>query len=87
MPRKRRRSERETISLRLQGDVVARISRILRTYPHTIPRNLWIAEAIVERLAREENGFGERQNLSVEIDALQAPGGYPSRTSWTLETQ
>jgi len=52
----------------LQGDVVARISRILSTYPYKIPRNLWIAEAIIERLAPEENGIGGRERKPVSRD-------------------
>ncbi len=43
-----------TVSLRIPGDVAARVDRSVRSRPVKIPRHTWLLEAVVEKLDREE---------------------------------
>ena len=42
------------VSLRIPGDVAARVDRAVLSRPVKIPRHTWLLEAVVEKLDREE---------------------------------
>ena len=42
------------VTLRLPKELVARIDELRESLPVTVPRNTWIAEAVVRRVDREK---------------------------------
>ena len=54
---------RTTVTLRLPKDLIARIDELRAELPVTVPRNTWIAEAVVHRVQREITGK-EKRNVA-----------------------
>jgi len=54
-------SEKSRQSLRLDPEVWERIDRVRRKRAGSVSRNTWIAEAIVEKLSREQEGQEPRR--------------------------
>lgn len=54
---------RTTVTLRLPKDLIARIDELRAEQPVTIPRNTWIAEAVVRRVEKELTGK-EKDNVA-----------------------
>lgn len=46
-------NERTTVTLRLPKSLIARIDQLRADQPVTVPRNTWIAEAVVKRVQSE----------------------------------
>lgn len=54
---------RTTVTLRLPKDLIARIDELRAEQPMTVPRNTWIAEAVVRRVQKEIKGM-EKRNVA-----------------------
>lgn len=46
-------NERPTVTLRLPKSLIARIDKLRAEQPVSVPRNTWIAEAVVKRVQSE----------------------------------
>lgn len=51
-------SGRTPVTLRLPKDLLARIDELRAEQTVTVPRNTWIAEAVVRRVQQESNAKG-----------------------------
>lgn len=58
-----KQSGRTSVTLRLPKELIERIDELRAEQPVTVPRNTWIAEAVVRRVQKEITGK-EKRNVA-----------------------